>query len=77
MIKLYLQLLYITRALQSSWSIVVNAAPKLQLVKRSLINEITRNENNHRSSCAGNIIYLQAYLLLTKYEFSLQYTKMN
>lgn len=47
MIKLGLQLLYITRALQSSYGILVNLAPKLQLVKTFHIDEITPNGNDH------------------------------
>lgn len=35
------------------------------------------NEDDHCSTCAGSTIYQQAYLLLSKYEFTLEYIKMN
>lgn len=54
----------------------MNLVAKLQLVKVSLRDEITPNEN-HFSTCAGSIIYQQAYLLLSKYEFTLEYITMN
>lgn len=54
----------------------MNLAPKLQLVKISLIDEFMPNENDHCSTCTGSTIYQQAYLLVSKYEFTLEYTTM-
>ena len=49
----------------------MNLAPKLQLVKTSLTDEILPKENDNCSTCAGSTIYQQAYLLLLKYEFTI------